>query len=373
MSNSRVLVIENGREVTGGLKSIIRSCVLLQDHFHFEFLVPNGSKVIPTLQAHGFEVSEMPFVEIRRSWKIFFSYLPMLFNNSVSLRAILSRKKIDLIIANDFYNLVPAVYQLMGGRVPYVSFVRMMPNRFPRYLVTTWCFLHLRYAKSLIAVSNAVKDNLPKHEKITMIYNELPTEAGFGYFKYEKMSKRILNLTNYIPGKGLEFVIQAFAAISEKYPQWHLRFVGSDMGLKKNKEYKEYLKNLAADLDVLHKIEWNDFSNQPADEYKNAAIVLNFSDSESFSLTCMEAMFIGRPVIATRCGGPEEIIDDSDNGYLVGRGNLPEMISALDKLIASDVEKRESIGRKAHISVSEKFSVANTVDKLIPLLHAALR
>ena len=40
---------------------------------------------------------------------------------------------------------------------------------------------------------------------------------------------------------------------------------------------------------------------------KGHDMVLNFSEAESFSLTCLDALYYGVPLIATDCGGPAEL------------------------------------------------------------------
>ena len=89
------------------------------------------------------------------------------------------------------------------------------------------------------------------------------------------------------------------------------------MGLEKNKKFKAELIELSKSLGVNHQVDWMDFTDQMREEYLKACFVINFSESESFSLTCLEALYFGRPVIATRCGGPEEIIDEKESGFLV--------------------------------------------------------
>jgi hypothetical protein len=58
----------------------------------------------------------------------------MLFYNSIKLFQIIRKLNIDLITVNDFYNLLPAVYKIARGKVPYVCYVRFLPSKFPNAL-----------------------------------------------------------------------------------------------------------------------------------------------------------------------------------------------------------------------------------------------
>ena len=366
----RVLIIENAIAVTGSVKSAVRSCESLVNEFDFSFIIPKQSHAKSFIEKTGFMVYELPLLEISKSWKVFF-YLPVLFYNVFKLKKIVTRSGASLIIANDFYNMLPALNKLLGSRVPYVTYVRFIPSRFPKILVGIWCYFHFWLSEKIIAVSTCVYKHLKPHPKVTQVYNELPVEEGYKFYPYDEKSRTVLYLSNYIQGKGLEYAIKSFASLGEDFSDWTLRFVGGDMGLKKNKAYKKSLLALAENSKVSYRILWNDFTENVIDEYKQAALVLNFSDSESFSLTCIEAMTIGRPVIATKSGGPEEIITPGIDGELVDVRNEPQMIVALKKLL-SNAPLRKAYGEHAHASVSKKFSLENTVYKLRPIYHNAI-
>ena len=144
------------------------------------------------------------------------------------------------------------------------------------------------------------------------------------------------------------------------------------MGLQKNKDFQESLKGKAKQLNLDAQVEWQGFSEKISDEYAKAGIVLNFSESESFSLTCLEAMFYGRPVIATRCGGPSEIIDQNETGILVDVKDITAMASAMDYLI-SNTDKRQTMAESAFAGVRQKFSSADTIGKLEAVYQSALK
>jgi L-malate glycosyltransferase len=365
-----VLILENAVDVTGSVKSILRSCSTLSPHFDFRFILPTNSRSIGLVRQRGFQAYEIPFLEIRRSWSLLL-YVPALVRNLIRFRRMIKSTKASLVVSNDFYNMLPPFYLATGGKTPYICFVRFRPNRFPKSLVKLWCHFHYRYASSVIAVSKSVLNELKPHRKILMVYNELPIEEGFQYYDYDRNSKVILCLSNYIRGKGLDEVIQSFGKIHERFPDWKLRLVGGDMNMSKNANYKEELRNLAHALGINGQVEWAPFSNNVVEEYSRAAVVVNFSHSESFSLTCIEAMYVGRPVIATRSGGPQEIIEHGLDGELVDVGDLDAMAAALAKLL-SDVNLRESYGKKAHHSVAQKFCLANTAFKLKPVYDDAI-
>jgi L-malate glycosyltransferase len=357
----RIAVVDNSIDITGAATSIARTCEVLRDSFEFFFILPSNSKAILLFRRRGFEVTTLPMREIRKNFWSLLLYIPYLLINARRLRSLATSKDIDLVVNNDFYNLMPVLCRLMPGRkVPYVCFVRFMPSRFPARLLRFWCRLHDRYASHIIAVSEAVKRELPFQRNVSVIHNQLPATEVM----YEPLpSKTIFYPSNYIVGKGHNYALECFARIAARFPDWKLMFVGSDMGLQKNKAFKEALIHRVAELGLQNRVECHGPVQYMGPLYRQAGLVLNFSESESFSLTCLEALFYGRPLIATDSGGPSEIIDAPETGLLVPVGNVGAMTEALETLLA-DEPRRERMGLNAYKTVRKKFSDERTVRAL---------
>jgi len=365
----RVLIIENSVDVTGAATSIVRSCEILHDFFEFLFVLPSNSLATELIRRHGFEVIMMPMKEIHKNLRALVQYLPYLWINARRLSSLVREMQIDLVVNNDFYNLIPGLYRLIPGRrVPYVCFVRFLPSKFPQKLVWFWCNLHHRYASHIIAVSEAVRRELPVREKVSVVYNQLPAEQTI----YEPASSTVIFYpSNYIIGKGHEYALASFARVAARYPAWKLVFVGSDMGLQKNKDFKTMLIQRAHDLGLQDRVEWHGSVQNMGPFYRHAGLVLNFSESESFSLTCLEALFHGRPLIATNSGGPAEIIDAPETGLLVPVGDVDAMTQAMDSLLA-DAPRRQEMGRKAYAAVRSKFSDEATIRTLAEIFNDSM-
>jgi L-malate glycosyltransferase len=374
ISKPRILVIENSIEVTGALKSITRTAYDLKEFFDFQFILPKKSRGRSWVEKLGLTtIHELPMLEISKRFLSLVFYLPLLALNSIRLYVIVRRENISLIHVNDLYNLLPVLLRFAGVQVPYLCHIRFMPDRFPKWLFNFWFQLHLRYASYIVVVSQSLKNMLPDHPKLVLVHNELPIGERYSDLVMPKNqpAKYFLYLSNIIEGKGQNYALEVFAKIHLKLPGWKLRFVGSDMGLKKNRMYKVKLKDRAEVLGIAEKIEWAEFTDDVEKEYKNADIVLNFSESESFSITCLEALYFGRPLIATDCGGPAEIIDNMKSGWLVKNKDLNEMEEAMLSL-ATNEGLLESFSVEGRIRSREKFSLENTSFRLRDLYNSVL-
>jgi glycosyltransferase involved in cell wall biosynthesis len=370
-----VLIIDNSIGVTGALKSITRTTYDLKDSFDFQFIIPRNSEGRSWIEAKSFfRIHELPMLEIRRQISSIALYIPYLLLNAWRLKRIIKENGVSILHVNDLYNLLPVVVRVLGCRVPYICHIRFLPDRFPKWLFNFWLKLHVKNADKIIAVSQSVMRMLPSHINVEVIPNELPVEERYPEKlpTKENSKKTFLYLSNYMQGKGQNFALEAFSMIHGALPDWKLKFVGSDMGLKKNESFRESLKMRAVELGLEKKVEWWGFTEEVEKEYKEADIVLNFSESESFSITCLEALFFGRPLIATACGGPEEIIDHQETGILVRNKNVEAMAAAMKEL-ALDERLRVELGQNGKTVVRHKYSIEKTTYRLKEIYEIVLK
>lgn len=89
-------------------------------------------------------------------------------------------------------------------------------------------------------------------------------------------------------------------------------------------------------------------------------IYVSSSSSEGFSLTTVQAMACGLPVLATRCGGPEEIVEDGATGLLVGPSSAVELANGIARL-AADGPLRARLARAARAAVETRFALPRMV------------
>ena len=127
------------------------------------------------------------------------------------------------------------------------------------------------------------------------------------------------------------------------------------MGLDKNRAYRARLEEQAQGCAVADRIRFGGFLDDTREPLRAARAALVLSESESFSLTSQEASACGVPVIATRCGGPEEIVEDGKTGFLVDVGDVDGTADRMARLL-SDAELAREMGRHGAELVVERFS-----------------
>jgi glycosyltransferase involved in cell wall biosynthesis len=93
-------------------------------------------------------------------------------------------------------------------------------------------------------------------------------------------------------------------------------------------------------------------------------------EPEPFGRVIVEGMAARKPVIATACGGPVEIVDDGVDGFLVPPGDVAAMARAMG-VLASDPEARQRMGARAYAKAQARYGTAATVEGVLAT-YAAL-
>jgi glycosyltransferase involved in cell wall biosynthesis len=96
-------------------------------------------------------------------------------------------------------------------------------------------------------------------------------------------------------------------------------------------------------------------------------VVVHASEREPFRIVVVEAMALGKPVVATRPGGPEEIITHDSEGQLVTWNKPEELAQAILKYLR-DPEWARSVGQRA-----KQHSGEYTMEKYAQRVGNALR
>jgi L-malate glycosyltransferase len=355
------LLLENSRDVTGAFNAAMEITAALKERVDMEWALPSSASASITkrLVDNGITHHALPLVEIGRSWKKLIAYFPMLLANAVRLRGLLRSGDVGVLIVNDYYNLLGAAVRVLGWQGNLITYIRLLPGHQQPLLNTLWVWAAFKYSDSVIAVSQAVAKQLPKHAKLRLIYD--PIEIARNRIDLASESKpqgatvRFLYLANYINGKGHLTALQAFHRAYAETEGIRLRFVGSDMGIQKNRVLKSALCSEVEKLGLNAVVEVLGPTDNVAQEILAADVLLNFSESESFSRTCLEGSAYGRPVIATCCGGPEEIIESEVSGVLVPVGDVPAIAGEILRL-AGDSQLRKKMGRAGKNIVQYCFS-----------------
>ncbi|GHH78132.1 hypothetical protein GCM10018793_27830 [Streptomyces sulfonofaciens] len=141
-------------------------------------------------------------------------------------------------------------------------------------------------------------------------------------------------------GKRFDLLLEAFATVAVKEPDWRLRIYGGGA-------QRERLEAMIGELGLAGRAVLMGPHSPIEPEFAKASVVVSASDAESFGMTLVEAMRCGVPVVSTDCPlGPAEIVHDGVDGRLVPVGDAAALANALLDVI-KDGPGRRAMGRAA--------------------------
>lgn len=136
-----------------------------------------------------------------------------------------------------------------------------------------------------------------------------------------------LNIAELHPKKDHQLLLKGFKQVYKQYPHSRL-WIGGDGEMAdslKELVQKENLQEAVKFLGLLNR-------DQVFDALQKAGCFVLTSKYETFGVVVIEAMLLGKPVIVTRCGGPESFVT-TETGMVINKENLPELINAMKEMI----------------------------------------
>jgi glycosyltransferase involved in cell wall biosynthesis len=166
----------------------------------------------------------------------------------------------------------------------------------------------------------------------------------------------VVAVGNLYPVKGYDVLLRALAGLvaHTDLPRWHLAIAG-----RGGEEPK--LRSLAAELGLVGRVSFLGLRSDVGDLLASADLYALPSRAESHPLALLEAMFAGRPTVATAVGGVPDTVTDGREGLLVPPGEVAPLRDALARLLA-DPALRRQMGEAARQRAQREFTLTTMVD-----------
>jgi glycosyltransferase involved in cell wall biosynthesis len=282
------------------------------------------------------------------------------------LLALIRRHRIDLLQAHTFGTSVYASVAGLVCRIPVVctfhGFVDVAHDDRRRGIKLR---LLAAGAQRVICVSESLRRDLLaasplRPDRVAVIFNGVDTarfhpghndvtRAELGLADDELLIGAVGNVRR---AKGYEVLLQAAAQLARDGQRCRIVVAGQP-----SRVLSAEREQLHAELGLGDRVRFIGFRSDIENLYRALDVYLLTSHSEGFSLSTVQALATGLPVIATRCGGPEEIITDGVNGILTPAGS-PEAIAAAITRLAHDPPLRHRLAAAARTAAESRFSIA---------------
>lgn len=178
-------------------------------------------------------------------------------------------------------------------------------------------------------------------------------------------------LGRVVAEKGIEEFLEAAALIAKKIPQTHFVIVGED---SEDGAYISSLREEARRLEIDSCTAFTGFRDDIAEVLHDLDLLVLPSRSsmpEGLPNSVLEALAVGRLVVATRNSGVPEVVSDGINGFLVDCDDVEALAVGMARALALPATRRDEMEAEAIRSVQDR-TMDNQATQLVELYHSLL-
>lgn len=229
--------------------------------------------------------------------------------------------------------------------------------------------LTARWCARVIAVSDDTRRRLIEQgipaRLIETVYNgldppESPPEPGLRALGLDR--RQVIACVGRLePAKGQAELIEAAAEV----PDAVVLLIGRDVGGSRSR-----LERLAAERGVADRVVFAGPRTDVLELVAGCALLAAPSWTEGFPIAPLEAMAVGKPVVATEVGGTPELVANGETGLLVPPRDPDALAAALRDLLA-DPARAQAMGEAGYRRLRERFSEARMVERVLAIYEEA--
>lgn len=233
-----------------------------------------------------------------------------------------------------------------------------------------------------IAISKDIKEKMLscyrfiREDNIKVINNAIDIQK-YKIFPNDRIRNRygieddivIGMVAHFGPQKDHKTLIDAFKILKGKIKNIKLILVGGPLVYRKkeHEEIQEYVKLNNMEKDVIFAGQWQNV----AEVISVMDICVLSSNWEGFGNVVVEYMIMGKPVVATRIGGIQEIVVEGETGFLVNLHDPADMADKILKLL-QDKKLREKMGRLGKKRAETLFNMNRWVNEIMNVYSKVL-
>ncbi|GEM_PF-540568 len=285
-----------------------------------------------------------------------------------TLARLIQNEKIDLVFTTTVTVPEGALAACLSG-VPHLWYLcellRSDSNLRPFVNPVLFCNLLESFCNKFTADSQTAKEEIQpyfKTKEVEVIHPGLPLSKKRENAESPERqpentgTSKVCFVGTIAFSKGLECLARAAEQVLDELPETQFIFIGPDGGARDTLETR--LKKFRGG----RTFQFLGFRGDILEQMMGCDLLVLPSHAESFGLVLLEAMSLAKPVIATRCGGPEEIVVDRETGILVPVNDPPALARAITFLLKNPSE-RNRMGRKGKERAAKVFAYEEFVKK----------
>jgi L-malate glycosyltransferase len=362
----RIVHLLIGGDVAGGQLVALRLARSARDRGDaVSFVVPEHGPFVEQARREGFTVA---LIDVGRTYRL---------DGMVRLARLLRREHANVLHTHTLA-AANALGRLAGrlAHVPVVSHLHIANHFRPatRPLLAGIDNTTARLAAALVAVSEDtrrayVEQGYPP--RIRVVYNGVDLAPGDANGLREELAipahaPLVAEVGRLCDVKGQRELIDAIRRV----PEAHAVLVGAD--LEHGGAYEQALRRRADELGVADRVVFTGRRADAARVLAAADVVALPSWTEGLPLVVLEAMALGRAVVATRVGGTPELVIEGETGLLVPPRDAGALADALRRVLSDDA-LRQRLGDAGRRRVEERFSATAMARDVLELYDEVAR
>lgn len=382
--------------IGGHVNNVVQLSKALFDRGHEITIITTPHRHPGNQLNNGLEWAEVVCLPISGSYPSIKYGLEFTFKTLQKIRELHRIKKFDVIHGHSGFSMLGLITGI-GSRIVKVPSIHSIYSPIQPTSHNTVMFFsnkilskfYLSQVNKIIAVTRNIQRSLIMAEvpdyKIEMIppgidtkiYN--PSISGNNvrkHFGIESDQPLLLYVGNLTKIKGIHILIEALRIVIKQFPDAKL-LMALNMPLSKYEEEDSTgLYDTERDFKIKEKIKSYGLNDNivPLGIVKNMPQIMAASDVfitpflntvgvVDYPISLLEAMAVGKPVIATRVGGIPEIVKHMENGLLVEPGDVHELKNAL-LYILENKDEAKRMGENVAMYVAENYSLDAIVEKM---------
>lgn len=280
------------------------------------------------------------------------AYREHLAARTLGLCEFILQRQIDLAFSNTAVVAEGALAAALCG-VPHVWYVLELLSQDPDLeplldLASLYRFMD-RFSSRLVVMSHAVEREIAQFLTSSRLMVIRPGLAAPPPPRAPRHARPMIGFVGgFSKRKGALHLIEAAPRVLKHHPQARFILLGMDCGILADVRARVTALGLDRAIEILS------FRPDPAPVFDAIDLLVVPSVAEPFGLVILEAMAAAKPVVATRCGGPEEIIEDGETGLLV-QPNDPQAIAGAICRLLGDREAASRMGAAGCKRLADAF------------------
>ncbi|MGH9365070.1 MAG: glycosyltransferase family 4 protein [Thermoanaerobaculia bacterium] len=235
------------------------------------------------------------------------------------------------------------------------------PPYMPRRTATLVRVLARAVPDALICNSDATKRTVARREstRIHRIHDGIVLSGRPREYRSSSPWRRVAILGRVARWKGQDVFVAAALRLLESFRNVRFIVAGAATSLQ-DAQFLEELRGRVKATSARHGVIIAGLVRNVPKFLSAIDVLVHCSLSpEPFGQVVIEGMAAGLPVVASREGGPSEIITDGKTGFLYPPGDIDELVTILERLLLDPLE-RKRVGEKARSEVASRFTIENT-------------